>query len=297
MTSILRHETREKVDATMEAMNSLCWHVTTDCNLNCLHCLSGARRLRRELTADEALLVLSNAHGLGVRKVGFSGGEPLLRQDLKQLIDRSVDYGMQVSVTTNGLLLDARWLDFLVARFVKIKISLDGPRSVHDYIRGDGAFDRAVRAVRSAVAASANIEVNCVITSALMPHLQEFYALVDSLKVTRIVFLSFVPRESGALHDHLQIGRSGIDQVLSVGQQYIGHQPSLCSEINDYLSGSGKLVVEPDGELVIRGLIQSDDVCLGTALDSAAFSAALNSSPPDDHVLLVPEPLCSHSFV
>jgi MoaA/NifB/PqqE/SkfB family radical SAM enzyme len=80
------------------------WNITRACNLKCVHCYndSGASKADDELSTDEAKAVLDDLSGFGVPSVLFSGGEPLMRPDLFELIGYAVERGLHAVISTNG---------------------------------------------------------------------------------------------------------------------------------------------------------------------------------------------------
>jgi len=136
------------------------WNITRACNLKCVHCYndSGAGKTCNELSTSQAKAVLDDLSKFNVPSVLFSGGEPLMRPDLFELIEYGVQKGLRAVISTNGTLITAD-----VAKKIKqmgvsyVGISLDGIGQVNDKFRGvPGAFDRAVQGIRNCQDASAN---------------------------------------------------------------------------------------------------------------------------------------------
>jgi AdoMet-dependent heme synthase len=129
----------------------------TWCNLQCTHCInaSGPRDpWLPSMDADEVRRHVREAAALGVREVYFTGGEPLLHPDIVPLLAFALALA-PTTVLTNGTLIDEAMADALAAlaagaRYaLEIRVSLDDPdRGRNDAIRGRGAFDRALRAIR-----------------------------------------------------------------------------------------------------------------------------------------------------
>ncbi|MDE6026222.1 MAG: radical SAM protein [Lachnospiraceae bacterium] len=121
------------------------WEVTMGCNMRCGHCGSScAEPLEGELTTEEALDLCDQIAKLGLRWVTLSGGEPLIRKDITELVKRLSDQGVAVNMITNGLLLDRTMAERLKANGIAtLAISIDGTREIHDEIRKKGAFDNA----------------------------------------------------------------------------------------------------------------------------------------------------------
>ncbi len=109
------------------------WQTTNRCTARCRYCEIW-KSPGDELSFDEAKAMLGEFHVLGTRRLCFSGGEPLMREDIDELIAFCRRLGLSLEMNTNGVLL-ARHLSSL-RRLSLVKVSLDGPASVHDGIRG-----------------------------------------------------------------------------------------------------------------------------------------------------------------
>ncbi|GAA1442594.1 GTP 3',8-cyclase MoaA [Leifsonia poae] len=127
-----RPETAELVDRFGRVARDLRVSVTEKCSLRCTYCMpaEGLPAIPREnlLSAAEiARLVGIGARDLGVREVRFTGGEPLMRADLAEIIGRSADAapGVDLSITTNGIGLDHRIGELVQAGLTRVNVSLD----------------------------------------------------------------------------------------------------------------------------------------------------------------------------
>jgi len=117
-------------------------HPSRFCNLRCLHCYStSAPSERGGLPIALLRAAVSDAAALGYNVLGVSGGEPILYRPLPELLDHARACGLATTVTSNGMLLDARRLERIAGRVTLLAISLDGEPTSHDRIRGRvGAF-------------------------------------------------------------------------------------------------------------------------------------------------------------
>src|SRR4030042_2577021 len=129
------------------------WHVGRRCNLRCVHCYSGARdrRYEGELDTAEGKALIDDLAGFGVPVILFSGGEPLMRPDILELIAHARARGVRSVLSSNGTLITAE-----LARELKglqlsyVGVSLDGLEPTHDRFRGvEGAFARAMAGLRN----------------------------------------------------------------------------------------------------------------------------------------------------
>lgn len=124
------------------------WEVTMGCNMRCGHCGSScAEALPDELNTEEALDVCGQIARLGVKWVTLSGGEPLTRKDLPQLVKELSDQGVAVNIITNGWLMNQDMANALKTNGIAtVAISIDGTEEIHDSIRKPGAFAHARQA-------------------------------------------------------------------------------------------------------------------------------------------------------
>lgn len=122
---------------TGDKLRVLQLHVSRRCNLACSHCYSGsgpefADELPQQLWHD----AIDDAAHCGYNVVGFSGGEPLMFTPLRALLLHARSLGMSTTVTTNGMLLDARRIAALSGAAGLVAISLDGTPESHNRMRG-----------------------------------------------------------------------------------------------------------------------------------------------------------------
>ena len=126
------------------------WSVTGRCNFRCRHCYMDAPDAALgELSTEEAFDLIDQMAECGVQNVDITGGEPFVRKDFWQLVDRILSHKMVINqVYTNGWLLDDSILDKFESRGLKpeFSISFDGV-GWHDWMRGvPGAEEAALRA-------------------------------------------------------------------------------------------------------------------------------------------------------
>ena len=101
--------------------------LTNRCNVNCLYCHhDGMVKSKDEMTADEVYTICKVAKNLGVKKIRLSGGEPLLKKDIVETVRKinSLDF-KDISMTTNGILLEKYAQDLKDAGLDRVNVSLD----------------------------------------------------------------------------------------------------------------------------------------------------------------------------
>lgn len=132
----------------MFELKEIIFSVTSRCNLKCIMCDIPSSRAE-ELSTGILFSALEDAAALGAGTAVFSGGEPLLREDIFDLMAFARKLGMNACLTSNGCLID----EITAGRLADsgagvVNISVEGDRTVHERLRGPGTYDKAVRALR-----------------------------------------------------------------------------------------------------------------------------------------------------
>ena len=212
------------------------WNVTPACNLKCQHCYA--------VTTDTTSDMLSHAEGLrlivdlaefGCPVLLFSGGEPMTRKDLPDLIAHAVGRGMRAVISTNGMLLTPE----LAARYKElglsyVGISLDGLRETHDRFRRQaGAFDSALAAVRLCRSIGLKVGLRFTIFKENAGDIPGIFQLMRDENVPRICFYHLVYSGRGAELaskdlDHAET-RAVVDQIIEGAVEL--HRQGLPAEV------------------------------------------------------------------
>ncbi len=128
--------------------------LTNRCNVNCLYCHhDGMVKSRDEMTADELYTICKIAKKLGVKKIRLSGGEPLLKKDIVEIVEKiaSLDF-KDISMTTNGILLEKYAQDLKDAGLDRVNVSLDTlDRKTFEFITKKDYLEDAKRGIIKAV--------------------------------------------------------------------------------------------------------------------------------------------------
>jgi radical SAM protein with 4Fe4S-binding SPASM domain len=129
------------------------WDCTRRCNLTCLHCGAVKEKYTHELTTEQIQGILDQLAGIRNAMFAVTGGEPLMRKDLPDVLTHARRRGLKTGIATNGFLVDraaAQWIRD--AGVYSVQVSLDGPEATHNHIRGNGeSFRRAVQAIEELI--------------------------------------------------------------------------------------------------------------------------------------------------
>lgn len=193
------------------------WAVTNKCNLNCLYCGRSKIAPEGEMSADQARLVIDQLNLLGTKVISFTGGEPLLRQDLPEIINYAAAKRISVSINTNGTLFLERLKE--LGNLSSIRFSLDGDRDVNDYIRGKGTYEKVVNAIKSAKQIGIKPCIITVISKYNISNIGFLINLAEQLRVG-IIFqpVTLTLLNSSIANPHIpDTGdyRAAIDKVIS----------------------------------------------------------------------------------
>jgi radical SAM protein with 4Fe4S-binding SPASM domain len=174
------------------------WEMTTACNLQCIHChASGGKPAPDELTTEEAKRLFDQlAEVSEFRMVAFTGGEPLVRDDLFELLAYTQALGFTNTLATNAALIDDEVARDLRRYGVAIgAVSLDGfDAETHDYVRGQpGAFEAAMRGIRALRRAGIPLHINITAMEYNLDQLEPLMALVDELGAAILIMYQLVP--------------------------------------------------------------------------------------------------------
>lgn len=176
------------------------WLATNACNARCVHCSSDALACKpNELTTAEAMAMFDQLAAFGVLDVAVSGGEPLVRRDVLDVLEHARALGIRIGVGSNGSTIG----DAVVQRLReldidRLQISIDGLEPTHDRARRwRGLFSRSVAAIRRAI--DGGLVVNVCFTAHRLNHLElaEVVAACVEWGVHRFNLSRFVPTGRG----------------------------------------------------------------------------------------------------
>ena len=178
---------REKVQAAGgPPLRMIAWELTRNCNLNCLHCRARAScgPFEGELSTEECRKVLDSIASFSSPTIILTGGEPLMRDDIFDIIEYGQKKGLRLVIAINGTLLDeAKARRMKESGIMRVSMSLDGKDAgSHDSFRGvDGSFDSVMRAAKILTTVGLPFQINTTVTRLNVNDLEEIYALVKNI--------------------------------------------------------------------------------------------------------------------
>ena len=185
------------------------WEVTQSCDLACKHCRAAAQPLAHpeELTHEQGKALIDQIAGMHIPIFVFTGGDPLKRKDLYDLIRYAASKNVHVAVTPSATPLLTREAIFKMkeAGVVRLGISLDGSTpEIHDHFRGlPGAWARTVQAIEWASEAGIPIQVHTTVSRHNAQDLDNLCDFFESQKIVMWNVFFLVPVGRGQLGDLL----------------------------------------------------------------------------------------------
>jgi len=265
---------------------TILWDITDKCNLRCRHCYNADKYFTNKkyqvLNTPQINSVLTKLSKSGFNHIHLLGGEPLVRQDIWEIIREAGSRNIEITLNTNGTLLTPQNITRLLAarNLSQIVISLDAPTSAaNDKLRGNGVFNIVTANIRNLTAAikksrSKTITaISSVISEENAVELYKFGVLTESLGVnylfllglydcgnarserlkSRNYFRKVVPHLVKAVKtfDNYQDLRIQLDAKPKLatylnrvcGKKMVAVEPSVC------LAGDNMLAMDPDGTL------------------------------------------------
>ena len=200
------------------------WNCTRSCNLKCVHCYSQSEgcHYEGEMTTDEGKRLIESIAKFGSPVILFSGGEPLMRKDLFELIAHATAQGLRAVISTNGTLITPE-----VAQRLKqfnlsyVGVSIDGTESVNDLFRGvDGAYQRAIAGIRACLGAGLKVGLRFTINRRNVGEIPAIFRIIEEEKIPRVCFyhLVYTGRAKELAEEALDLdqARHAVDTIIDL---------------------------------------------------------------------------------
>lgn len=239
-------------------------NVTRQCNLRCKHCyneITDQDKTLTEFSTKEGMSTISQAISLGLKAILFTGGEPLLRKDLIDLMKFAKKNKLLVFLATNGTLIDDQFTEKFKGIIDRINISLDGGSAEkHDSIRGiKGSFSKSMKAIKK-IKKNFNLSIAFTLSSKNSSELNAVASIAKKIGVL-LTIKRFIPVGKGAQDKSLTLSRSKykilikeIDRLRKIQKISFGDPfPFSCERKDNYyggcLAGIYSLSMDFNGEL------------------------------------------------
>ena len=211
------------------------WNITRTCNLRCVHCYSDSMAMKYpgELDWLQMRNVVADLASYQVPSLLLSGGEPMIHPRFFDLVNFASAYGLKLTISTNGTLINAEKAALLKANNVAyVGISLDGIGEIHDQFRcKQGAFDAAVRGFRHCHDVGQKTGLRLTLTRHNVENIEAILDFIEREEIQRVCFYHLVPAGRGS---DLQVlapaaARNAIDTLIDRVEQW--HRAGVTREL------------------------------------------------------------------
>jgi len=241
-----------------------CGHkVTYNCNLRCKMCPFW-KRSSRDSTLEQEKAILKRVYDCGACGIAFEGGEPLLRNDLVEILAFSRSLPLHTSIITNGTLLESRIDE--IAPYVNgvVYVSVDGMEKTHDAIRGvGGSFRKAVRGISAAIE-KASVTINTTVMAENIDEIEDLVCLAKELgtKISVAVAHEYcnvnassaaIGKTSKIAHKLMEMKREGYPIVNSIGYLKV-----MAKDKSWQCKPWAMVNIDPDGNVVLPCYVHND---------------------------------------
>ena len=198
----------------------IAWEVTRRCNLACKHCRAEAHpeAYPGELSGEQARALIATFKQTGDPIIIFTGGEPLMREDVFELAGYAHSLGLRCVMAPNGTMLTGENVRRMVESGIqRCSISIDGPSaSGHDAFRGvPGAFEASMRGIRLLRDAGLGFQINSTVTKDNLHNFRDIFNLAKSLGAEAWHIFLLVPMGRAAQLQDQIISAAEYEEVLN----------------------------------------------------------------------------------
>lgn len=235
-----------------QILRLLFWESTIRCNLTCAHCrrIESDEQAHTDLTTEQAETLIEQLAELGQGQpmmpvLVFSGGEPLCREDLFDLVRQARSLGITPALATNGTMIDKTVAEQICeSGIARVSVSLDGATAdVHNKLRQlDGSFERAIEGIGYLHEQKVPFQINITLTKHNAGQLEEVYELAKSLGAVAVHIFMLVP---------VGCGQSLAETDMLSPEQYEQKLLEIC-ELDGRRELQVKVTCGPHYERVIR---------------------------------------------
>jgi radical SAM protein with 4Fe4S-binding SPASM domain len=189
----LRYSTREPTLSSNDFPRPIVvWNCTRQCNLHCIHCYANAdsQGIPEQMNTEEGKAFIRDLADFGVPVLLFSGGEPLLREDLFELAGYAGEQRIMPVLSTNGTLITESVAKIIRGvNFREVGISLDGIGDNNDRFRGKrGAYQATLNGIRRCVELGLRVSLRFTISRSNYGEIPAIFRLAEQEGIDRICF-------------------------------------------------------------------------------------------------------------
>lgn len=266
-TAIITYDTEEDTyDMRLKNPLSVCWQITTKCNLNCKYCLSDSGlEGKYGLETKDAIKIINQLGELGINRLDFTGGEPLLRKDLEKLIQCAKYNHINTIVTTNATLLNDNNIRALKLADL-VQVSVDGPKEIHNEQRQSKVFAKTIENVKTLKREGCKIRLNSFIYNSNKQYIDYLINLSKELELFSHLFIIFSPQGRGKDHLEEVIPEIEVEKIKEkiIHCRKTENRNIRLYDYHEYIHSC--VLLTPIGDVISQGFYEEDSIRVGNIL-------------------------------
>lgn len=169
------------------------WDITYVCNANCLYCFTDSqndlKKMRQELEISQNKIIANHLIDNDIKKISFGGGEPFIKKDFIELCNY-INGKVNISITSNGSILNKDILELLENTMIKLTISLDTiNKEKFESIRRGINFNKVIENIKELASYSKirkRLSIRCTVTNITMQNVSDLIYFCQSLKIPKL---------------------------------------------------------------------------------------------------------------
>jgi MoaA/NifB/PqqE/SkfB family radical SAM enzyme len=241
------------------------WAITNRCNYHCKYC-GRWKKQEKELSTKQVFSIIDQLANLGCKKIVFTGGEPLIREDIGDIINYCKKKGLLVGINSNGSLIKNK-ID-IIKNIDYLTLSLDGPEKINDSTRVKGSYNKAIKAIEIAKNKNIKISLTTVISKQNLNYLNKVLDISRKYKIF-VYFqpVSFVYNNKSIKNfkPFVENYRKKIDELINLKKKknnYVGNSIPGLKHLRNWpnskkikCASNIRFRIEPNGNIYICGRV------------------------------------------
>ena len=258
-------------------LSNLFLEVTLRCNARCEHCGSscGEKIPKDEISAEDlkkTLLEMHKRYGAPNVFLTVTGGEPLMRKDLFDIMKYASDLGFRWGMTTNGMLIDEKIIEKMrETNFQSISISLDGLKETHESFRKvPGSFEKIMKAIKllQNLETLKSLQITTVANKKNLHELEDVYKLLLDIGIKEWRVMCVDPIGRASKNDDILLDKDGLIHMFNfIREKRLEGKMTVDDDCSHYLGLKYENILRSHGficgaGLFIGSILSNGDICV-----------------------------------
>ena len=258
-------------------LSNLFLEVTLRCNAKCEHCGSscGEKIPKDEISADDlkkTLLEIHEKYGASNVFLTVTGGEPLLRKDLFDIMKYATSLGFRWGMTTNGMLIDEKIIQKMrETNFQSISISLDGLKETHESFRKvPGSFEKIMKAISllQNLETLKSLQITTVVNKKNIHELEDIYQLLLDIGIKEWRVMCVDPIGRASSNDEILLDKEGLLSMFDfIRRKRLENKMIVDDDCSHYLGLKYENILRNHGficgaGIFIGSILSNGDICV-----------------------------------